>query len=124
QFKKVAGHAGVLPNERADLIATKFADGERILLYSGGPRDYERLLKDTVLNRKPKTKSSKERKGPGYSYVSMVGNLIEHHKAWKGGSILWHCRARYRRAKIWNTVCCRWFCRWESEKSSCFSSHG
>lgn len=89
-FEKVAGHAGVLGNERADLIATKFADGERILLYTGGLRDYERLLEDSVALKKTKPSKSKTNTGPAYSYVSMVGDLIETHKTWT------ECEARVK----------------------------
>lgn len=88
-FTKVSGHTGVLGNERADLIATKFADGERILLYTGGGRDYEKLL-GTSLGKKAgnseekalEKKKKKERLGPGFSYISMIGGLIEIHKNW------------------------------------------
>lgn len=96
-FNKVSGHSGVLGNERADLIATAFADGERILLFSGTAKDYERLLSDSVANRKssPTTKAkSKEQKNrsmlPAYSYVSMVGGMIETHRTWSD------CEARVK----------------------------
>ncbi len=88
-FTKVSGHSGVLGNERADLIATAFADGERILLFSGNVKEYERLLSDSVAHRKssPETKAkSREQKNrsliPAYSYVSMVGGMIETHRSW------------------------------------------
>ncbi len=88
-FTKVSGHSGVLGNERADMIATAFADGDRILLFLGNKKDYERLLGDTVADRpaSPEKKSkSKEQKTrsmtPAYSYVSMVGGMIETHRTW------------------------------------------
>jgi ribonuclease HI len=94
EFKKVSGHSGVLGNERADLIATAFADGERILLYAGGTRDYERLLGESVGERKPETKKTEDQKlrskTPAYSYVSMIGGLIEIHDEWKD------CEARVK----------------------------
>lgn len=94
QFTKVSGHDGVLGNERADLIATAFADGDRILLYVGGGRDYERLLSESVGMRKPEKKSSakksRENTGPGYSYLSQIGGLIEIHRTWK------ECEARVK----------------------------
>ncbi len=105
QFNKVAGHAGVLGNERADLIATKFADGERILLYVGGGRDYDRMLGKTIKHKKlddivgeknaelmrEKRAEKRERSmTPAYSYVSMVGGMIETHRTWAA------CEARVK----------------------------
>lgn len=96
-FNKVAGHAGVLGNERADMIATAFADGERILLYVGGAKDYERMLGDSVgdrglaeemdaENNEARRKAKNEKKArsaaPAYSYVSQVGGMIETHRTW------------------------------------------
>ncbi|HRH31110.1 MAG TPA: ribonuclease HI [Candidatus Paceibacterota bacterium] len=96
-FTKVSGHSGVLGNERADLIATSFADGERILLYVGGSKDYERLLGDSVGDRSLATEmnaqqdeqrrnQNREKKirstTPAYSYVSQVGGMIETHRTW------------------------------------------
>ncbi len=104
-FIKVAGHVGILGNERADLIATSFADGDRILLYTGGGRDYERMLGKTISHKKlyevigeknaellkQKRAEKRERENtPAYSYVSMVGGLIELHRDWKS------CEARVK----------------------------
>ena len=92
-FTKVSGHSGVLGNERADLIATAFADGDRILLYVGGAKDYERLLGDSVGDRSLATEMTEQQKAdskakkarsamPAYSYVSQVGGMIETHRTW------------------------------------------
>lgn len=102
-FTKVSGHAGVLGNERADLIATAFADGDRILLFTGSARDYERLLGDTVGKRnsfgksfenlQTQNKKQKEKlrsSQPAYSYVSQVGGMIERHQTWA------ECEARVK----------------------------
>ncbi len=97
-FTKVSGHSGVLGNERADLIATAFADGDRILLYVGGFRDYERLLGESVGKRTstPEKKADKKQKDkarssqPAYSYLSQVGGMIEHHRTWA------ECEARVK----------------------------
>lgn len=47
-WKKVKGHAGVIYNERADIIATSFADKERVLLFSGSEKQYVEYLKSNV----------------------------------------------------------------------------
>lgn len=103
-FTKVSGHSGVLGNERADLIATSFADGERILLYVGGGRDYIKLLGDSVGHRVVEAKKveiKKERaKGPAYSYLSQVGGLIEIHRDWKDceARVLGKSGAKFKKA--------------------------
>ena len=85
-FTKVSGHTGELGNERADTIATAFADGDRILLYVGNAKDYERLLGDSVASKKAVSKKTPEQKArsaaQAYSYVSMVGGMIETHRNW------------------------------------------
>jgi len=44
-WKLVAGHAGVPANERCDVIATSFADGEPVKLFSGSMSTYKISLK-------------------------------------------------------------------------------
>lgn len=44
-WKLVAGHAGIPANERCDVIATTFADGEKPILYNGSRKDYRVSLK-------------------------------------------------------------------------------
>jgi ribonuclease HI len=39
-WRIVAGHAGISANERCDVIATTFADGERPDLYNGSKNEY------------------------------------------------------------------------------------
>lgn len=43
KWQVVEGHAGVTGNERADVIATSFADGEPVELFDGSSRNYEFL---------------------------------------------------------------------------------
>lgn len=40
EWKKVLGHSGDLLNERCDKIATDFADGKNVILYSGLKQGY------------------------------------------------------------------------------------
>lgn len=41
EWKIIRGHAGIPANERCDVIATTFADGEKINLYNGSKKDYK-----------------------------------------------------------------------------------
>lgn len=42
---KVKGHAGVVLNERADFLATMYADGMELTLYHGDKETYKKILK-------------------------------------------------------------------------------
>ncbi len=86
EWKYVGGHIGILGNERCDHIATDFADGNKPLLYVGslGNYDLPNVLdvshNETSLIKK-KSGSSKS-SAKAYSYISMVGGVIETHKTW------------------------------------------
>jgi ribonuclease HI len=43
---KVKGHAGVVLNERADFLATMYADGMELTLYHGDKDTYKKILKN------------------------------------------------------------------------------
>lgn len=89
-WKKVAGHVGVAGNERADVIATLFADGERTLLFTGAQADYEKLYGgfQVVTHDAEKVESRKRSKTTAYSYVSSVNGKIAIDKTWDA------CKAR------------------------------
>lgn len=42
---KVKGHAGVVLNERADFLATMYADGMELTLYHGDKETYKKIIK-------------------------------------------------------------------------------
>lgn len=44
-WKVVPGHSGVHANERCDIIATSYADGDQVTLYDGSRENYEVNLK-------------------------------------------------------------------------------
>ena len=44
KLEKVKGHSGEAGNERADLIATSYADNERPVLFTGAKEQYEKLF--------------------------------------------------------------------------------
>jgi len=78
KISKVAGHAGVVLNERADIIAQAFALKENISLYIGNVAQYEKLLKDIQI-----VPRNKNNKSPAYSYVSLVNGVLKTYKDWK-----------------------------------------
>ncbi len=86
EWKYVGGHIGILGNERCDHIATAFADGQKPKLYSGPLAAYDLpnildVSHDQASLVKKKSSSSKSN-AKAYSYISMVGGVIETHKTW------------------------------------------
>ncbi len=95
---KVAGHAGLRGNERVDEICTNEADHVQQEFFEGTLSDYEKMIGGSVFDvdesavenkKEKKSKSSK----PAYSYVSMIGGLIQLHKTWP------ECEARVKGKK-------------------------
>jgi ribonuclease HI len=88
-FIKVEGHSGNFGNERADKIATSFADDLKTPLFKGTLESYEKLYKEqdskktskgSLTLKKVEVKSKKT--GKAYSYVSLVNNTIFIDKDW------------------------------------------
>lgn len=86
KWQYVGGHVGIAGNERCDRIATAFADGEDIKLYSGPLAAYDlpNVLYISLDTEKAKTKKSdsSRSRAKAYSYVSMVGGVIQIHQTW------------------------------------------
>lgn len=86
KWKNVGGHVGVLGNERCDYIATSFADNEPISLYKGALIDYDLPgimdISHDELKATAKKSDSSHSRAKAYSYVSMVGGVIETHHTW------------------------------------------
>jgi ribonuclease HI len=83
-WKKVKGHSDVLGNQRADAIATGFAEQADVKFYHSSLQEYEKFLGGSLLNvpeYKPSGKSSKKT-GPAYSYLSMIDGKIEKYHTW------------------------------------------
>ena len=85
-WKLIKGHSGTAGNERCDVIATSLADGSPTILYNGSRSRYgvDVSVSET---RNPSASSSKS-KSKAYSYVSMVGGVVQTHKTWD------ECKAR------------------------------
>jgi ribonuclease HI len=81
-WKYVPGHLGVVGNERADEIATLFADKEKIKLFDGSLSEYTLDVSSVEINgekKKERKKSSKK----AYSYISLVDGKIYIDKTWQ-----------------------------------------
>ena len=78
EWRLLKGHSGIPANERCDVIATSFADKKSIVLYAGSRERYGVSLDLPELNKSPKTSRVYT-----YSYVSMVGGIIQTHKTWE-----------------------------------------
>jgi ribonuclease HI len=92
-WHKVPGHVGIIGNERADTIASEFAEGKSVVLYNGPKKDYSLNIDDTSYDEakaKERSDARKRQALPAYSYVSMVDGVVETHKTWK------ECEARVK----------------------------
>lgn len=82
----VPGHAGVEGNDRVDMIATMFADGETPELFHGERAVYRVDLVahagDPKLLAQKKTKSKSNSGIKAYSYLSLVNGKLEKHATW------------------------------------------
>ena len=93
-WKLVAGHAGVRGNARCDEIATLFADGKSVALYSGILKNYRiknvlDITGDAHLAEKKETGRTRSR-AKAYSYISLVNGVAQTHKTWS------ECEARVK----------------------------
>lgn len=85
-WKYAGGHIGVAGNERCDGMATGFADGVDVKLYSGPLSGYG--LPNILNTGHDEIRLAARRSGAvhsrarAYSYVSMVGGAIERHGTW------------------------------------------
>jgi ribonuclease HI len=85
-IKLLPGHVGIKGNERADEIATAYADGKPAKLFSGPLSEYGEDILDVSYDTAAKAarSDSKSRsRAKAYSYVSMVAGKIEIHKTWE-----------------------------------------
>lgn len=80
------GHAGIEGNDRADAIATMFADRDAPILFNGERSEYKVDLAphagDLKLLALKKTKSKSKSGVKAYSYLSLVNGKLEKHSTW------------------------------------------
>lgn len=91
-WKHVSGHAGVAGNERADKIATEFADKITPALFRGKFDEYTEDILNLTKTQEKKSPSG-GRKGVAYSYISEVDGVVLRHKTWS------ECEARVKGRK-------------------------
>jgi ribonuclease HI len=85
EWHKVPGHVGIVGNERADTIASDFAEHGTFTLYNGPKSDYGFNIEDTTFDQAKATERSDARKRSAqkaYSYISMVDGVIQTHTTW------------------------------------------
>ena len=85
EWHKVPGHVGIKGNERADAIASGFAEKGTFPLYTGPQSGYGYDVSDTTFDATKAQDRSDARKRQGqkaFSYISMVGDVIETHTTW------------------------------------------
>lgn len=95
-WHKVPGHVGIVGNERADTIASTFAEKGDFTLYNGPKADYGYDVDDTSYDASKATDRSAARKRStqkAHSYVSMVDGKIQTHQTWG------ECEARVKGTK-------------------------
>lgn len=84
-WHKVPGHVGIIGNERADTIASNFAENKAPKLYSGSEKNYGLNISDTTFDESKAQERSDARKRQtqkAYSYISLLDGVIEVHKTW------------------------------------------
>lgn len=93
RWRHVAGHSGRSGNERADEIATGFAEGKTARLYMGARDAYPINVFDVSYDEAKKcarTASRARAKVKAYSYVSLVDGAFARHTTWA------ECEARVK----------------------------
>jgi len=84
-WHKVPGHVGIVGNERADTIASSFAENGSFTLYNGPSSAYGHDISNVAYDETKKQDRSDARKRQAqkaYSYISSVSGVIEVHSTW------------------------------------------
>jgi ribonuclease HI len=84
-WHKVPGHVGIIGNERADAIASGFAQKGELPLYTGPKSEYELDLSDTSYDESKADERSHARKRQNqkaYSYISLLDGVVQIHQTW------------------------------------------
>ncbi len=84
-WHKVPGHVGIIGNERADTIASNFAENGHTTLYNGPLKKYDLNIGDTSYDEEKaleRTIAKNRTKRKAFSYVSRVDGVTKIHKTW------------------------------------------
>ena len=102
EWKQVPGHVGLPGNERADEIATDFADDKDIKLFDGKKSLYGIDIDNLKIDEKALAERSVKKKRQAmkaYSYITMVGGEIKIHQTWpEAESRVKGVKARYKKS--------------------------
>lgn len=93
EWHKVPGHVGIVGNERADTIASGFAEKGTFNLYVGSKKEYGFNIADTSYDEakaKERSDARKRQAHKAYSYVSLLNGVVATHKTWA------ECEARVK----------------------------
>jgi ribonuclease HI len=82
KMENIEGHVGIPANERADQIATSFADGKPDNLFVGQKNLYKVDLKSMEGDEKM-AQTKKRSNARAYSYLSLVDGEFQRHLTWK-----------------------------------------
>ncbi|MBI5401044.1 MAG: ribonuclease HI [Candidatus Yonathbacteria bacterium] len=85
KWRYTPGHSGIPGNERADEIATAYADGKKQKLFEGPLGSYDVDLDDMKVKVVQPKKSPEEKlrqKKVAYSYLSLVNGKLMKHATW------------------------------------------
>lgn len=96
EWHKVPGHVGIVGNERADTIASTFAERGSFELYAGSASGYRHNVHDTSYDESKAQERSDARtrqNQKAYSYVSVVDGQVQVHQTWA------ECEARVKGQK-------------------------
>lgn len=84
-WKHIPGHSGIAGNERADAIATGFAEGKDVALFEGDLEHYNVDILNTAVDEgvaKKRTASRAHSRAKAYSYLSLLGGKVVRHTNW------------------------------------------
>lgn len=96
EWHKVPGHVGIIGNERADTIASTFAEKGDMPLFAGVRADYELNLSDTSYDEtkaQDRSDARKRQAQKAYSYISALNGVVQVHQTWA------ECEARVKGQK-------------------------